>query len=156
MYIPRHILIHINIKRFSRYNLFRGIIKSMFGLHDIIKMQRAISGVVNVFKGSNCLLKGDLSPIMLKKIFHNSFKNFEISQDLYRKPCKRDWVAKVVFLIQMILINRYFWDVRLKILRLPNFSMLFQLVLTKLNCFLVYWKLIMWSRSCKGPIMNRA
>ena len=29
--------------------------------------------------------------------------------------------------------NRYFWDIRLKIYRLPNFNMLFQLVLTK--CF---------------------
>ena len=27
--------------------------------------------------------------------------------------------------------NRYFWDIRLKILRLPNFNMLFQLVLLK-------------------------
>ena len=53
-------------------------------------------------------LKGDLSPVMLKKVFHNSFENFEISQDLYGKPCKRYRVAKVVFLIQMILINRYF------------------------------------------------
>ena len=53
-------------------------------------------------------LKGDLSPVMLKKVFHNSFENFEVSQDLYGKPCKRYWVAKVVFLIQMILINRYF------------------------------------------------
>ena len=45
-------------------------------------------------------------------------------------------MAKVVFLIQMLLTfggrcNRYFWDIRLKILRLPNFNMLFQLVLTK-------------------------
>ena len=57
-------------------------------------------------------LKGDLSPVMLKKIFHNSFEHFEIYQDLYGKPCKRDWVAKVIFLIQMLLTfdgrcNRY-------------------------------------------------
>ena len=28
--------------------------------------------------------------------------------------------------------NRYFWDIRLKILRLPNFNILFQLVLNKI------------------------
>ena len=31
------------------------------------------------------------------------FKNFRIYKDLYGKPCKRDWVAKVVFLIKMLL-----------------------------------------------------
>ena len=45
-------------------------------------------------------------------------------------------MAKVVFLIQMLQTfggryNRYFRDIRLKILRLANFNMLFQLVLTK-------------------------
>ena len=66
-------------------------------------------------------LKRDLSPIMLKEIFRHSFENFEIYKDLYGKPCKRDWVAKVVFLLQMLLTfggrcNPYFWDIRLKIL----------------------------------------
>ena len=41
--------------------------------------------------------------------------------------------------------NRYFWDIRLKILGLGNFNVPFQLVLTKLNCFRVYRKLIAWS-----------
>ena len=64
------------------------------------------------------------------------FKNFRIYTNLYGKPCKRDWVAKVVFLIQILLTfegrcNRYFGDIGLKIsLMLPNFNMLFQLVLT--------------------------
>ena len=45
-------------------------------------------------------------------------------------------MTRVVFLIQILLIcggrcNRYFWDVGLKIYRLPNFNMLFQLVQTK-------------------------
>ena len=49
---------------------------------------------------------------------------------------KRDWVAKVVFLVKILLIfrgrsNRFFRDIRLKIYRLPNFNMLFQLVLNK-------------------------
>ena len=34
-------------------------------------------------------LKGDLSPVKLKTIFHDSFENFEIYKDLYVKPCKR-------------------------------------------------------------------
>ena len=46
------------------------------------------------------------------------------------------YMVRVVFLIQMLLTfgglcNRYFWDIRLKTLRLRNFNMLFQLVLTK-------------------------
>ena len=46
--------------------------------------------------------------------------NWLMYKDLYGKLCKRDWVAKVVFLIQMLLTfgrcgNRYFWDIRLKI-----------------------------------------
>ena len=61
---------------------------------------------------------------MLKEIFHDSFENFQIYKDLYRKPCKRDWV------IQTLLTfggrcNRYFWDIGLKIPRLPNFNKLF-------------------------------
>ena len=72
---------------------------------------------------------------MRKRKIKRQFKNFRIYKDLYGKPCKRDWVAKVVFLIQMLLTfggryNRSFWDTRLKMLRLLNFNMLFQLVLT--------------------------
>ena len=69
------------------------------------------------------------------------FKNFRIYTDLYGKPCKLDWVAKVVFLIQMLLTfdgrcNPYFGDMRLKILMLPNFNVLFLLVLiTFFNIF---------------------
>ena len=40
-------------------------------------------------------LKGDLSPVMIKEIFQNY-------KALYGKPSKRDWMAKVVFLIQML------------------------------------------------------
>ena len=73
---------------------------------------------------------------MLKEVFHDSFDNFEITRICMENSCKRDWMTKVVFLIQMLLTfggrcNRYFWDIRLKILRFPNFYMLFQLALTK-------------------------
>ena len=73
------------------------------------------------------------------------------------------WLGgKVVFLIQMLLIfggrcNRYYWDIRLKILRLLNFNMLFQLVLqkfSKANCFRVYRKFITCSQSCKEVIRS--
>ena len=105
-------------------------------------------------------LKGGLSPVILKEIFHESFENFRIYKDLYGKPLKRDWVAKVVFLIQMLLTfggryNCYFCDTRLKILRLFNFNMLFQLVLTiffkseQLSCLPKVDHVI---KSCKEPI----
>ena len=45
--------------------------------------------------------------------------------------------------------NRYFWDIRLKILRLPKFNMLFQLVLTKV------FKSELFSWSC-DQVMQRA
>ena len=81
-------------------------------------------------------------------------------QDLHGKPYKRDWMAKVIYLIQMLptfggRCNRYFRDIRLKLLRLPNFNMLFQLVLTKFfkselfSCLLKVGHLI---KSCKEPI----
>ena len=78
-------------------------------------------------------LKGGLSLVMLNKIFHDSFENVEF-KDLYGKPWKCDWMAKVVFLIQMLATfsgrcNRYFWDSGY----LGNFDMLFTLVLTKFS-----------------------
>ena len=86
-------------------------------------------------------------------------------QNLYGKPLARDWVARVVFLIQILLIfgcrcNRFFRDIRLKIYRLPNFNMLFQCLITKFpkaNCFRVYRKLITWLTIAKGvlcPVTN--
>ena len=50
------------------------------------------------------LLKGNIS---------QQFENFEIYKGLYGKPLKRDWVARVVFPIHILLVfgglfNRYF------------------------------------------------
>ena len=75
------------------------------------------------------------------------------------KSCKRDWMAKVVFLIQMLLTfggpsNRYFRDIRLKILRLPNFNRFFQRVLTKFfksELFSCLLKVDHMIKSCKEP-----
>ena len=69
-------------------------------------------------------------------------------------------MAKVVFLIKMSptfggRCNRYFRDIRLKILRLPNFNMLFQLVLTKFfksELFSCLTKVDHVIKSCKEPI----
>ena len=52
--------------------------------------------------------------------------------------CKGDWLAEVVFLMQILSTfsshrNRYFGDIWLKILGLPNFNMVFPLVLTKFS-----------------------
>ena len=85
-------------------------------------------------------LKGDLSPVMLKeiKLFSQQFENVKIYKDLYRKPFKRDWMAKVVFLIKILLIfcshcKGYFWETQLKIYRLPNFNILFHHVVKKFS-----------------------
>ena len=69
-------------------------------------------------------------------------------------------MAKVIFLIQMLLTfggccSRHFLDIQLKILRLPNFNMLFQLVLTKFfksELFSCLRKVDHVIKSCKEPI----
>ena len=51
--------------------------------------------------------------------------------------------------------NRYFWDIGLNILRLPNFNMVFQLVLTKFfkrELFLCLPNVYHVIKSCKEPI----
>ena len=58
-------------------------------------------------------LKGDLSPVMLKEIFHESFENFEITRICMENHASVSRMAKVVFLIQMLSTfdghcNRYF------------------------------------------------
>ena len=73
-------------------------------------------------------LKGDLSPEMLKEIFHESFENFEITRICMENRASVTGGQKVFFwLIQMLPTfdghcNRYFWVIRLKILRIPNLN----------------------------------
>ena len=89
------------------------------------------------FKGSNCLLwkqKEHLSPIMLTELFSDSLTITKCT----RISTVCDWVARVVFPIQILLIfsshcNRFFWDIPLKIYRLPYFNTLFQFLLTKFS-----------------------
>ena len=83
--------------------------------------------------------KKERSPIMLKKLeifYDSSTFFFKFHRGLYGKPLKRDWVVRVVFPIQILLIfgsrcGLYFcWDIRLKTYRLPNFNVLFKFLLT--------------------------
>ena len=90
-------------------------------------------------QGSNLLLflsRQFLPYKCMRERFNDGLKILEFTRICRKNQSKRDWVAKFVFLIQMLLTfgghcNRCFWDIRLKMLRLPNFKMLFQLVLTK-------------------------
>ena len=99
-------------------------------------------------------------PIMLKEIFFRQFEIFQIYKGLYGKPLQRDWVARVDFPIQILLIiggrcDRYFWDIRQKIYSLPYFNMLFQFLLTKRfesELFLCLQKVDHVIKLCKRPI----
>ena len=99
-------------------------------------------------------LKGDFSPVILRKYFTTVWK-FRNLQG-FGKPFKRNWVEKVVFPVQIFLIfgrrcNRYFWDIRLKIRSLPNaLSAHVNIFFSKANCFRVYRKLITWSTNAKA------
>ena len=67
--------------------------------------------------------------------FNNSLKILEFTGICMENHASVTW-WQFFFLIQMPLTfggscNRYFWNIQLKILRLTNFDMLFQLVLTK-------------------------
>ena len=96
-------------------NFFELILDSQYFPTLALKLSLNLSATHLRAKIACYELKGDLSPVMLnKEIFHDSFiENFKIYKDLYGRPCKLDWMAKVVFLIQMLLIfgglcNRYF------------------------------------------------
>ena len=63
---------------------------------EIFKLSLNLS-LMHLKAQSNCYeWKWYLSPVILKEMFH------EIHKDLYGKPFKRDWVVKVVFLIQTL------------------------------------------------------
>ena len=94
----------------------------------------------------------------VKERFNESFKILEFTRRLYGKPCKRDWMAKFVYLKQMFptfggRCNRYFWDIQLKLLRLPNFNMLLQPVQDIFQKWTVFVFTESWSRD---QVMQRA
>ena len=72
-----------------------------------------------------------------------------------------DWMAKVVFSYKCFQVSAAVaiatFDIRLKILRLPNFNMLFQLVLTKFfksELFSCLSKADHVIKSCKEPNLS--
>ena len=83
---------------------------------------------------------------MRKKKITRQFKKFRIFKDLYEKPSKRDWVGKVVFLIQMLLT----FSSRCKNYYLPYFNVLFQQMFQKRTVFVFTES---WSRD---QVMQRA
>ena len=76
---------------------------------------------------------------MLKEIFHDSFENFEITRICMENHASVTGWQKFFFsykcfqLSTAVATAAFEIDIQLKILRLPNFNMLFQLVLAK--CF---------------------
>ena len=97
---------------------------------------------------------------MRKEKIKRQFKNFRIYKDCMENHSNVTGWQKLFFLIQMLLTfggryNRYFWDTQLKILRLLNFDMLFQLALTKFfksELFSYLPKVGHVIKSCKKPI----
>ena len=90
--------------------------------------------------------------------FYSTWSRDRLSVE-FTRSCMEIY-SSVTFLIQILLIfrgrcNRYFWDIRLKMYRLPNFNILFQVVLTKFFKFKLFSCLpkvdhvINW---CKRPI----
>ena len=71
---------------------------------------------------------------MLKEIFHDSFENFEIRICVENHASVTRW-RKLFFSYKCFQLSAAVaiatFEIRQKILRLPNFNMLFQLVLTK-------------------------
>ena len=82
-------------------------------------------------------LKGDLSPVMLKEIFHDSFEKVEITRIGMENHASVTGWQKLFFsykcfrLSAAVAIATFEIIIRLTILRLPNFNKLFQLMLTK-------------------------
>ena len=103
---------------------------------------------------------------MLKVIIYDSLVNFEIYKELYGKPLKHDWVARVVSPIQILLIfgrccNHYSWDIWLKIDRLPNFnnyalSIHANNIFQKRTVVVFTESFVMWSTNAKGLSLQKA
>ena len=94
------------------------------------------------------VVNGDLSPMNLQEMFSTVWK----FTNLYGKPL--NWVTG--WQVQNLLIfscgcDRYLWDTRPNIYRLPNFETLFSVPAD--NCFRIFKKLITWSTNAKDPFI---
>ena len=99
---------------------------------------------------------------MLKEIFHESFENFEITRICMENHASVTGWQKLFFSYKCFQLSAAvaivsFGDIRLKILRLANFNMLFQLVRTKFfksELFSCLPKVDQVIKSCKEPITS--
>ena len=94
---------------------------------------------------------------MLKEIFRDSFENFEITRICMENHASVTGWQKLFssYKCFQLLAAATFKDILLKILRLPNFNMLFQLLLTnffKSELFSCLPKVDHVMKSCKEPI----
>ena len=96
-------------------------------------------------------------------VFHDSLKISKFTRICMENHSSVTGWQKVAFPIQIFLIfggrcNCYFWDIWLKIYRLPNLNMHFQLVLTKcfkIKLFSCLLKVDPMINCCKRPIERR-
>ena len=98
---------------------------------------------------------------MLKEIFHDSFENFEITRICMENHASVTGWQKLFFSYKCFQLSAAVaiatFEIRQKILRLPNFNMLFQLVLTKFfksELFSCLPKVDHVIKSCKEPITS--
>ena len=63
-------------------NFFHPITLAWFSIPFLVNSKNFKLSLNLSFTGSNCLyeLKGDLSHVMLKEMFHDSFENFEVTR----------------------------------------------------------------------------
>ena len=95
--------------------------------------------------------------MLIKKIFNDNFENFEIATICMENHASVTGWQNLFFPYKCFQVSAAFWDIRLKILRLPNFNMLFQLVLTKFfksELFSCLPKVGHVIKSCKEPITS--
>ena len=100
-------------------------------------------------------LKVDLSPVMLKEIFHDSFENFEITRICMENHASVTGWQKLFFSNKCFQLLAAVAIATFEILRLPIFNTLFQLVLTicfKSELFSFLLKVYHVIKSCKEPI----
>ena len=105
-------------------------------------------------------LKGDLSPVMLKEIFHDSFENFEITRICmenhasvtgWQKLFSSYKCFQLSAAVTIATFEIYGWKFSgCLILICP--SVYAKWIFRKVNCFRVYRKLITWSSHAKSPI----
>ena len=100
-------------------------------------------------------LKVDLSPVMLKEIFHYSFENFEITRICMENHASLTGWQKLFFSHKCFQLLAAVAIATFEILRLPIFNTLFQLVLTKFfksELFSFLLKVDHVIKLCKEPI----